>query len=152
MSTSIGGTANYSTWGKLRVAYGLDLSRTGTVIQQYNSTYEHGLKAAADGSGLIRFGLTPPGTRGAALGNQPVIYSAYIPNPLGGYDLSFSGGTGTGIPEQAYTVEFKDELLGETVTGTGGSVTITNDLFGSGQTDTSPDLGDITAIGKLTVF
>ncbi len=150
MSTSVGGSVNYSTWGKLRVAYGLDLSRTGTVIESHNSTYEHGLKAAASGSGLIRYGQTPPGARSTSF-NQPVIYSEPIPNPPGGYSLSFQGGTGPN-PENAYTVEFKNELLGETITGTGGSVTINNDLFGSGQADTNPDLGDITAIGKLTVF
>lgn len=150
MSTSIGSSVNYSTWGKLRVAYGLDIARTGTLIQSHNSTYEHGLKAAASGSGLIRYGQKPPGSRSTSF-NQPVIVSDYIPNPPGGYSLRFDGGTGP-FEEHAYTVEFKNELLGETITGTGGSVTITSALFGVGQSDTTPDLGDITAIGKLTVF
>lgn len=151
MSTSIGTSVNYSTWGKLRVAYGLDIARTGTLIQSHNSTYEHGLKAAASGSGLIRYGQKPPGTRFTSY-NQPVIFSDFVPNPPGGYNLFFNGGTGP-LEEHAYTVEFKDQLLGETITGTGGSVTITSALFVyPGQSDTTPDLGDITAIGKLTVF
>ncbi len=148
MSTSIGTSVNYSTWGKLRVAYGLDTARTGTLIQSHNSTYEHGLKAAASGSGLIRYGQKPPGSRTTSF-NQPVIVSDYI--PTGGYSLRFDGGTGPS-EEHAYTVEFKNELLGETITGTGGSVTIASAMFGVGQSDTTPDLGDLTAIGKLTVF
>jgi hypothetical protein len=151
MSVLVGNSADYSTWGKLRVAYGLDIARAGTVINQYNSTYANGLKSAASGSGLIRYGQRVPGGR-STIFNQPVIYSADVPNPPGGYQLFFNGGTGPNT-EDAYTVEFKNELLGETITGAGGSVTITNDLFTiSGQADTTPDLGAITSIGKLTVF
>lgn len=151
MSVAIGDSTNYSTWAKLRVAYGLDIARVGTYISSYNSVYLNGLKSAANGSGLIRYGQTVPGARSEAF-NQPVIYSDFVPTPPGGYVLYFQGGTGPDAP-RAFTVEFKDELLGETITGTGGTVTINTDLFTlTGQSGAGPNLGAILSIGKLTIF
>jgi hypothetical protein len=54
------------------------------------------------------------------------------------------------------TVETEAQLIGETITLTGGSMVIDSSLFNSSGSqfyaDGSIDYGTITAIGKLTAF
>ena len=144
-------TALASTWGRFRCAY----SKNTPVIRdctvsQHNVTYNSGMKSASDGSGLIRFrspdnDLTPASW-------QPDFTNLYSP------PLESNSNVMILRPElfKSATVETEAQLIGETITLTGGSMVIDSSLFNSSGSqfyaDGSIDYGTITAIGKLTAF
>lgn len=147
MALALGNAVNYSTWGKLRCAYSKN-SRDCTV-SNYNVTYNSGLKSAASGSGLVR--IKHP-VSNVSFYRQPNFANFYsIPSEEDRNAIYLT-------PELfgAATVETEAQLIGETITLTGGSMVINSDLFGTlgfqNYADGSIDYGTITAIGKLTPF
>jgi len=144
-----------STWCQFRFVLG---AQTNDVTSDsHNVVYAMGgpnLKSAAAGSGLLRgfLHITP----GNTIYWQPILKNVMGFNEYTGEEQNFlfilPGGE---IPSPIFTDEIKKELVGEEVTLSGGSVTITNDLFGffGGQYHgDSTYKGEVQQVGKLETF
>lgn len=149
MSDVIGQTATYSTWAVCRTPFGNGSPYAGGTVRTdygHNVEYDKGF-TWTDG----RFTKTSP------------YYNKDNPPPRFVYEDTGSTPTSTAgmfymwgllFPGNLLTADDYAELLGETVTMTSGSFTITADAWTvppSFQT-VSGGLGSITAIGKLTAF
>lgn len=147
MSIAVGSAQYVSTWGKFRCAYAKN-ARAFTATA-HSVEYASGMKAAASGSGLIRHvaKFNP-----SAYFFQPLFHNLYSPP----FDEDRNALLLTGASIYSSTVEFEAQMIGQTVTLTGGTMVINSDLFLAGGTqnyaDGSFDYGTITAIGKLTAF
>ena len=154
MATMIGAGVGVSTWGKFRCAMILNddygTGGAGFVWGDHSIDYLAGVggqKAAASGSGLIRY---PRFTIFSNFAQQPGVFSAYS---------SITGNRLIGIPGNGTTgfmmpTEVRTQLEGETVTLTGLSATLNATFFTTdvqvigGGSPAQP----IVSIGKLTAF
>jgi hypothetical protein len=147
MAIAVGSAQYVSTWGKFRCTYAKN-ARAFTNAA-HSVEYASGMKSAASGSGLIRHTakFSP-----SAYFYQVLFQNSYSP-PLED-DRNSMFLTGAGVFSS--TTEFEAQLVGQTITLTGGSMTITSDLFTAGGTqnyaDGTTDYGTITSIGNLTAF
>ena len=167
MASAVGSSAALSTWGKFRCAWCLQLNYDVTELGDYHITYGSGQKAAAAGSGLIRWRPRPlfPGFTDEV---QPTIwnqaYTDSFPPPIGGnriysQPLQVNAGSPTGVESAAVTDEAKAVMTGATVGFFDGrSTTITSTFWDTGrQTWDGPGpsptvAGDVVSIGNLTAF
>jgi len=157
MGVLLGSSPSVSTWGKFRCAIILNddygTGGAGFTASDYSITYAtgvYGQKAAASGSGLIRY---PRFTVFDNFAQQPSIYSSYS---------SYSSSAGNrllgipGNPTQGFLMpaEVRTELEGETVTLSGLSATLNSTFFTTGiqSIGGASPAQPITAIGKLTAI
>ncbi len=146
MATALGSSVSVSTWGKLRCAWCLALTDNYT-SGDYNITYFSGQKASAPGSGLIRWPRLIYG-----IGEQqPTIYSLF--NTSLGNRL-FLVPYVTTPPRSPASEQFRDAMIGQTVTMAGGSPVISSTLFDTGVQSVGGTTSwrPITAVGNLTAF
>lgn len=155
MATAVGASTAVSTWGKFRCAMILNDSTRSAGFDAYDYSIDYltgvdGVKAAASGSGLIRY---PRFTQVVNFAQQPSIYSAYsglIP-PIGNRLQGVPGNSTNGFLMPA---EVRTELEGQTVTLTGLSATLsstfftTNTQFIGGGSPAQP----IVSVGNLTAL
>ena len=145
-----------STWAGLRFPLGVSSENEGTNAEfygLYSATYDIGF-IAADGS-LFRFDTLYNSP------SQTITYLAYGSDPIGAPPpriggFAFSGGTVTGATsiQPVLDVEDLDQLNGESVSLTGGGLTIDPDSYTRPpflQT-VGPDYGDFVSVGKLYRF
>ena len=156
-----------STWGKFRCVWCLQLNSDVTTFSDHNITYGSGQKAAAPGSGLIRWrprplSPSPSDVLQPSIWNQ--VFTVSFPPFIGGNrihsdPLQANASTPTGFESYAVTEESKAVMTGATVAFTDGrSTAITSTLWDtgrevwSGPTLNEPDAGDVVSIGNLTAF
>lgn len=156
MATGVGMAAATSTWGKFRCAMILNddygTGGAGFVSGDHSIDYLAGVggqKAAAPGSGLIRY---PRFTIFSNFAQQPSIFSAYstFPSPSNRL-IGIPGNPTNGF---LMPTEVRTELEGQTVTLTGLSATLNATFFTAdvqfigGSSPAQP----IVSIGNLTAF
>jgi hypothetical protein len=139
-----------------------------TFLGDHDITYGSGQKAAADGSGLIRWRPRPIVFPYGSDDLQPTIFNEVftVSNPpfvganrIIGEPLQVSATSPTGFESSAVTVESRAELTGQTVTFFDTRTTTLNATFWdegrytwAGPALAEPDAGDVVSIGKLTAF
>ena len=168
MGSIVGSSTALSTWGKFRCVWCLQLNYDVTSVTDHDITYGSGQKAAADGSGLIRWRPRPIVAPFGLEDVQPTIFNqAYIvsfPPPFGGNriygePLQVSATSPTGFESKAVTDEARAELTGDTVTFTDTRTTTIDAIFWDegrytwdGPTLGPTNAGDVVSIGKFTAF
>ena len=167
MATGVGTATATSTWGKFRCAWCLQLNYDVPEFGDYHITYGSGQKAAAAGSGLIRWRPRPLSPTNSdelqpTIWNQ--VFTVSFPPFIGGNRIwapppQAKAGSPTGFESYAVTDEAKAVMTGATVTFFDGRTTaITSTLWDeyrqvwSGPTLNEPDAGDVVSIGNLTAF
>ena len=172
MGSIVGSSTALSTWGKFRCVWCLQLNYDVTSVTDYDITYGSGQKAAADGSGLIRWRPRPIVLPYGYEDLQPTIHNQAFTNfPPGpppypggnriyGEPLQVSATSPSGYESKAVTDEAKAELTGDTVTFTDSRTTTIDAIFWDEGRYTwdGPHLpplvnaGDVVSIGKFTAF
>ena len=168
MASAVGSSAALSTWGKFRCVWCLQENYDYTTFSDHNITFGSGQKAAAAGSGLIRYKPRPISGTYFSDDLQPTIwnqaYTDSFPPPIGGnriysQPLQVKVGSPTGVESAAVTDEAKAVMTGATVGFFDGrSTAITSTFWDTGrQTWDGPGpsptvAGDVVSIGNLTAF
>lgn len=168
MGSLVGSSAALSTWGKFRCAWCLQLAYDYT-SSDHDITYGSGQKAAADGSGLIRWKPRPIVIPFFSEQVQPSVFNQAFTDfsfspPQGGNriftDTKVASGTSpTGFESNAVTEEARAQLTGELVTFFDTRTTAITTTFWdearytwNGPVVGATNAGDVVSIGKLTAF
>ena len=133
------------------LAKGGRISASGVVADTYNVVYE-GPIFLGDKETMLRTDFNPSNITGT-LGTPAAVRTPYFtadapgftPNPGTFAEWQAMGS----VPAQTLTDDQKDQLIGQTVTTTTASFTMTTDPFNGGQSYT-PGFEDIVTIGNLT--
>jgi hypothetical protein len=165
MGSLVGNSVALSTWGKFRCAWCLQGNYDVTSVTNHDITYGSGQKAAADGSGLIRWRPRPLAFPFMDFVMPSIFNTSFVVFPIGGANRIFtdnlqaSATSPTGFESNQVTDEARAQLTGELVTFFDTRTTaITNTFWDEGTyTWVGPvagntNAGDVTAIGKLTAF
>lgn len=153
MGLLVGDVAGFgpSTWGALRsVIYDGDLSPLDDG-GPHNAGYAHGYKTT-EGNGLIRTDLGYLYQSYGTADGPNFFISASGPYP---YLLAQFGSNQATSASGYFVNEDRAQLIGETVTFTGGTVTMTSDAFDYPYYQIFANTGvpnPLISIGKLTAF